>query len=427
MKNILHSVQNVLIHKKIGWTIFLDIISKGLPYLFLPFFIEMMTISEFGIFTHIVFISISGASLMQFGFETAKSKLYFSLKEEELGRLKFSMNVVVFSGFIILLLFSTSSLFLTKYILKLGNGNLELEFFIIVFCLINAVILLLIRHYSLTKKFYKFQIWNLFRLLFTNLILLIIFYFIFRSNLNAETRLIYEVILNLLFLIPLYYFYQKEFIYKFDVALMKKVFKISFPILIGAIIGIVYNLSDKYFVNSLINTVELAKYNYALLMIIPLGLTFTPFFDAYWVPKFFSENKDSVDVNGTKRISIIFSVMLLGFMPIFIGCVFLYTQLTQNKIDFYDIAPVLVIVYLSKTFDMITQFYNNFFILAENTKISVSVNIFLGFLFLGLSYILINYYGIIGAAIALLITSFLKFILYYSLGLKIANSKLVKN
>ena len=208
---------------------------------------------------------------------------------------------------------------------------------------------------------------------------------------------------------------------------MKKVFKISFPILIGAIIGIVYNLSDKYFVNSLINTVELAKYNYALLMIIPLGLTFTPFFDAYWVPKFFSENKDSVDVNGTKRISIIFSVMLLGFMPIFIGCVFLYTQLTQNKIDFYDIAPVLVIVYLSKTFDMITQFYNNFFILAENTKISVSVNIFLGFLFLGLSYILINYYGIIGAAIALLITSFLKFILYYSLGLKIANSKLVKN
>ena len=119
--------------------------------------------------------------------------------------------------------------------------------------------------------------------------------------------------------------------------------------------------------------------------------------------------------------------MLLGFMPIFIGCVFLYTQLTQNKIDFYDIAPVLVIVYLSKTFDMITQFYNNFFILAENTKISVSVNIFLGFLFLGLSYILINYYGIIGAAIALLITSFLKFILYYSLGLKIANSKLVKN
>ena len=102
----------------------------------------------------------------------------------------------------------------------------------------------------------------------------------------------------------------------------------------------------------------------------------------------------------------------------------MYLKITNNPIQLDAIVGLFIFLYLSKSIDIITQFYNNFFIVAEKTYQTVLINFILSVVLIILNWILIQRFGIIGGAVVLLVCSLLKFIIFFIKAHKIANANL---
>ena len=404
----------------------LDALSKGLPYLFLPLFLKLMPLSEYGLYTFIIYIVTTGAYIFQLGFETAKSKLYFIYDKKELGRMLFSMNTFVLILFALVVVIDYRFKIITTYILNIQfHVNFNLELSILTLIMINGITTMLMRHLTLTNNVFTYQLWNGVKILLTNTFIILIAYFVLSTTLNATQRIFYEVIFSLLITVPFYiYFYTVHFEYKFDFKIMRRVFELSLPMTIGGIIAIAYNISDKYFIRKFIDYDALGMYNLTLFLIMPIGLLFTSFFDSYWVPKFFNDNKNQVNIEETNKVTQILSIVFLIMLPVFLSLIFFYLKITNNPIQLSAIIGLFIFLYLSKSLDVITQFYNNFFIVAEKTYQTTLINFILSIVLIILNWILIQKFGIIGGAIVLLLCSIIKFIIFYIKAHKIANANL---
>ncbi len=421
-----YSFKNLFFEKKLGRTILLDALSKGMPYLFLPLFLKLMPLSEYGLYTFIIYIVTTGAYIFQFGFETAKSKLYFVYDKKELGRMLFSMNTFVLMLFILIVIVDYKFKIITTYILNIQDQtNFNLEFSILTLVLINGITIMLMRHLTLTNNVFTYQLWNGVKIFLLNTFVIIIAYFVFKATLSATQRIFYEVIFSLLITVPFYaYFYLIHFEYKFDFKIMSRVFELSLPMMIGGIIAIAYNISDKYFIREFIDYDALGMYNLTLFLIMPIGLLFTSFFDSYWVPKFFNDNKNQINIEETNKVTQILSIVFLIMLPVFLLFIFFYLKITNNPIQLDAIIGLFIFFYLSKSIDIITQFYNNFFIVAEKTYQTTLINFILSVVLIILNWILIQRFGIIGGAIVLLLCSVIKFIVFFIKAHKIANTNL---
>ena len=281
------------------------------------------------------------------------------------------------------------------------------------------------RHLTITNNVFTYQLWNGVKILLTNTFVILIAYFVLSTTLNATQRILYEVVFSLLITVPFYiYFYFVHFEYKFDFKIMRRVFELSLPMTIGGIIAIAYNISDKYFIRKFIDYDALGMYNLTLFLIMPIGLLFTSFFDSYWVPKFFNDNKNQINIEETNKVTQILSIAFLIMLPIFLFLIFFYLKITNNPIQLNAIIGLFIFLYLSKSIDIITQFYNNFFILAEKTYQTVIINFILSVILIILNWILIQRFGIIGGAIVLFLCSIIKFIIFFIKAHKIANANL---
>ncbi len=369
---------------------------------------------------------MTGAYVFQFGFETAKSKLYFSFDKKELGRMLFNMNIFMFVMFIIVVIIDYKFKIITTYVLNIPlQANYNLEFSILVLILLGAMSIMFMRHLTLSNKVFIFQRWNTIRILILNTFPLLIAYFTLNSVLKAEQRIFYETVLSLFIIIPFYYYYYANcFEYKIDLKIIRRVFKICLPMFLGSIISISYNLADKYFINKFIDSNALGIYNLTMFLIMPIGLLFTSFFDSYWVPVFFNDNKNEIKVEKTNKVVFLLAIVLLIALPVFFILIFSYLSITNSNIPLKSIIVIFLFLYASKSLDILSQFYNNFFILIEKTYQTVVINFILTILNFILNWILIQRIGIIGAGIALLFCSGVRFFLFYVKSHKIAETKL---
>lgn len=421
-------LKKLFYEKKLGRTIFLDAISKGLPYLFLPLFLKLMPLSEYGLYTFIIYVITTGSYIFQFGFETAKTRLYFIYSNVERGQMIFGMNAFIFILFIIIVLIDFKFSIICTYLLNIDPQiGFKLEFSILSLIFINAVIMLLMRHLTLNNHILTYQLWNTIRILSINIFIIIITYFMFSSTVTAAQRIYYELVVSLVVIVPFYvYFYHNSFVYKFNYAIMRRVFELGLPMMIGGIIAVAYNISDKYFIRKFIDYDALAVYNLTLFLIMPIGLLFTSFFDSYWVPRFFSKNNIQINIEETNRVTLVLCVILILTLPVFLLFIFYYLKFTHNPIQFNSIIWIFIILYFSRSFDILTQFYNNFFIIAEKTYQSTLLNLTISLLIVLFNWILIQRIGIMGAAVVLIFTSFIKFILFFINAKRISSKFIVK-
>lgn len=412
----------LLYEKKLGRTILLDVLSKGLPYLFLPLFLKLMPLTEYGLYTFILYIVTTGAYIFQFGFETAKSKLYFIYDASERGRMLFSMNFFLGLLFLAIVIIDLKFKIISTYVLNMHfEKEFSFEFSILALILINAITTLLMRHLTLSSQVLTYQIWNTFKIFLINFLVILTAYFILSSTMNAVQRICYEAFFSFIITLPLYiYFYSIHFEYKLDFKIMSRVFQLGTPMMIGGIIAIAYNISDKYFIQKFIDYSAMATYNLTLFLIMPIGLLFTSFFDSYWVPKFFNENKEQIKIDKTNKVTLLLSFIFILMLPVFLFLIYFYLKFTNNPVQLHSIFWLFIIIYLSKSLDIFTQFYNNFFILAEKTYQATLLNFIISLLVIMFNWVLIQRVGIIGAAIVLMLSSLAKFVLFFVNAHKIA-------
>jgi O-antigen/teichoic acid export membrane protein len=74
---------------------------------------------------------------------------------------------------------------------------------------------------------------------------------------------------------------------------------------------------------------------------------------------------------------------------------------------------LFILLYLARALEILSQFYINFFIVAEKTYQLTAINLLLNLLLLGFNFIIIQRLGIIGAAIAILMVAMIRLSILY--------------
>ena len=184
--------------------------------------------------------------------------------------------------------------------------------------------------------------------------------------------------------------------------------------MVAAIVGIMVNFGDKFFVMKYAGVNEFADYSLAMLLATIIVIIFQSF-NFVWLPLFFKE-KDLITLKRkTRRYTIIMFLALMGIgILIFIG-VWIALKIKIIPSTYSEgILILLPILLLAQVFAALIGLYINYMTYFEKTYILVFVGIIISFI----GYFLFDYlsktYLSVGAAIALLILNILTFIFYYT-------------
>jgi O-antigen/teichoic acid export membrane protein len=225
-------------------------------------------------------------------------------------------------------------------------------------------------------------------------------------------RLKFTYLLELSFLFVFGPIYIKAWRRKFNKTLAKKSLTLAVPVMLSAVLGLVLNFSDKFFLEKYGNFKDLAVYNlgFALAGIIPMMFMT---FQNIWLPHFFKEK--NLQLNKEKTFKIIIKIAVFFFLLSLLIILAFKLLLIFHIIDmkYGRVLYLLPILLLTQIFSAVTPLYSNYIVFFEKTFIAlfIGVPLAVGSIFLNLW--LIPKYGLYGAAFSSFLINLSYLIAYY--------------
>ncbi|MCK9209748.1 MAG: oligosaccharide flippase family protein [Ignavibacteriaceae bacterium] len=405
--------KNILI-KNYAKVFSVDILVKLSSFILLPVYLRLMTQEAFGLYTYLLAIISSFSLVMNFGLYVAQSKLYQDFQgEEERGSLLFTINVMLLS-FLSVCLIATFFSGLDYHIVsilfknKIDYSSYRNSIFLAITVSVYSFMLF---NYFLTSQSIKHvQLYNLLRLIFVNGIVISLLYF-YKAD-SVMIRLKFTYLLELSFLFVFMPFYIKAMRRKFNKELAKKSLTLAMPVMLSAVLGLVLNYSDRFFIEKYGNFKDLAVYNLGFVLAGIIPMMFMTF-QNIWLPHFFKEK--NLQVNKEKTFSVIIKAavffFLLSLLIILTFKLLLVFQIIDMK--YGKVLYLLPILLLTQIFSAITPLYSNYIIFFEKTFIALFIGVPLAVASIVLNLLLIPQYGLYGAAFSSFLINFGYLIAYY--------------
>jgi Polysaccharide biosynthesis protein. len=241
--------RNSALMKKVSGLLAIDILVRASSIILLPLFLLLMTQQEYGLYMYIISIVTTFSVVLNFGLYVAQSKYYSDAATPE------RKQEIIFNVSLLLTLLLTAFI-LPVYLLGLDYTLVHWLFrnpidyasyrWIILLAVVVSVYSVILLNYFMTSERLKlFRRYNLYRLLAVNIISLAALYFIRADNINI--RLYATYLVELAMLLAFMWFYIKEMRPRADWKWMPRALKLSMPIMLSAIWGLLSNYSDKYF------------------------------------------------------------------------------------------------------------------------------------------------------------------------------------
>lgn len=400
-----------------------DVLVRGANLLLIPVFLYLMTKHEFGIYNYLYSFALTAAGILNFGFYVALAKLYADTidNKDKQSSMIFTIttSLIVLLGLsLIIVYFTKADIYFFNYSMKNNldqiNTSIYLSYRTFIFIAIISTVFtnFLTFFFVSSENIPNLQRFNIFRLILSNGTAILILYY--SSSDTVMMRLAITYIAELLLTIVFGRIIVRRFIPKFNIYYLKKAFKLGTPIMVAAIVGIMVNFGDKFFVMKYAGVNEFADYSLAMLLATIIVIIFQSF-NFVWLPLFFKE-KDLITLKRkTRRYTIIMFLALMGIgILIFIG-VWIALKIKIIPPTYSEgILILLPILLLAQVFAALIGLYINYMTYFEKTYILVFVGIIISFI----GYFLFDYlsktYLSVGAAIALLILNILTFIFYYT-------------
>lgn len=414
MFQVIERYKNNILVKNYAKVFSVDILVKLSNFILLPVYLKLMTQDAYGLYTYLIAIISVFSLVMNFGLYIAQSKLYQdSQEEEERGRLLFTINVMLLSFLSVCLMvtfFTELDYHLVAILFKnkIDYGSYRNSIFLAIAVSVYSFMLF---NYFLTSQSIKHvQLYNLLRLIFVNGIVISLLYF-YKAD-SVMIRLKFTYLLEFSFLLVFAPLYIKAMKKKFDKRLAKKSLKLALPVMLSAVLGLVLNFSDKFFLEKYGNFKDLAVYNlgFALAGIIPMMFMT---FQNIWLPHFFKEK--NLQVNKEKTFGVIIKItvffFLLSLLIIIAFKLLLVFQIIDMKYD--KVLYLLPILLLTQIFSAITPLYSNYIVFFEKTFIALFIGVPLAVASIFLNLWLIPKYGLYGAAFSSFLINFSYLITYY--------------
>jgi len=391
---------NVLV-KNYAKVFSVDILVKLSNFILLPVYLKLMTQEAYGLYTYIIAIISVFSLAMNFGLYISQSKLYQDYQnEEQRGSLLYTINVM-------LLLFLSVCLLVT-YLSEIDYGSYRNSVFLAITVTVYSFMLF---NYFLTSQSLKYvQLYNLFRLVFINGIVISLLYF-YKTD-SVMIRLKFTYLLELSFLFVFGPFYIKAMKRKFSKEMAKKSLMLAMPVMLSAVLGLVLNFSDKFFLEKNGNFKDIAVYNLGFVLAGIIPMMFMTF-QNIWLPHFLKEK--NILINKTKTFSIILKTAVffffLSILIIITFKVFLVFKIIDLK--YGEVLYLLPILLVTQIFTALTPLYSNYIIFFEKTFIALFLAVPLAAMSIGLNFWLVPAYGLYGAAISSFFVNFCYLIAYY--------------
>lgn len=185
---------------------------------------------------------------------------------------------------------------------------------------------------------------------------------------------------------------------KWDSNLSREIFKFSFALLPNAILWWCINASDRFFVTYLLGTSSNGLY--AIAYKIPTILTtISSIFMQSWQMSAIKLNEEKDETDFTSRIyrSLVFFSGLATALLILANKEILHIYVASEYREAWVISPPLMIAFFAGA---LSTFWGSFYIAAKKMKFYLISAVFGAISNIVLNFLLINRFGIIGAAIA---------------------------
>jgi O-antigen/teichoic acid export membrane protein len=392
-----------------------DVLSKGADYALLPIYLKILSQEEYGFYTYVLYIIATTSGIIKLGIDTAVSKMYYETEQYDRGTMLFSANsiwAVFFVGLLSLCLFTGIDKIVFSNLLSIPEINyLQIRLFIFAFILFNLIQTTLNVFFVIDDNALVYQKYNLIRTVVGNAIVIGLLLFFAKDN-KAYFRLYIEPVVFLLSFIPLMVIFIKRMTFTINWDAIKHGLKIGLPMVGTLIVGVIYNISDKYFLQKTSGFNTLAVYNLALFLTLPISLIFSSF-QTVWFPQFLQVKSPKERFDKSNRFSITLIYTYLGiFSFIWVGLIiFIYVGLFPKT--YLPIISLFPIIFVAKIAESLTQIYNNFIVAWGKTQFNLLVSIFFGLTTLFLNYFIIPDFGIQGTVAILLIMSISRVITFF--------------
>lgn len=391
------------------------LINQAIPFLLLPILTNYLTPGDYGIISIfnttlaflIIFISLGIPSLV--GVELVKkSKKEFSIFIT--NSLILSMSIAIIIS-LILLIFG-------EQISRLINLNIEWLFLVVLISLFKIffnIYLIILRFenriiLNVTLELLQVLINVFFSLLFIIVLLM-----------SWEGRAIGITIASILFgMISIYKFYFTYFKKQYIAIIhMKEILKFSTPIIPHHIAIWVRGGFDIILITTLLNSTQAGIYSIGFQLSAIVGLFASSFLSAFTPYLYHKLQKNSE--SERKNIVFISYIFFASMLLISFIVAMLYNWLIPIYIDakYSEVNDIIYILLLANAFLGMYYIVSTYIFYEKKTYLLSKITIIISFFHVLISFILINFIGIKGAAIAILITYLISFIAVWSLSNKI--------
>lgn len=393
-------------------TLSLDIVAKGANFAFIPLFTTILSKQEYGLFTYLYLIITTVSVIFKIGMDTAFQKLYFDYVEER-RRLIFNTIAPWLTFFILAMLSAYLTgwdLYLLDFLIeeKVPVSTLRLQVWLFIF--LELVSTTLTAYYITIERFRKFQYFNFFKILLSNVVAFAVLSYTVDEK--VATKLAIESSIGLLILLPLIVELVRNCELKIDKPILFRAFKIGFPLFGSGIATTIYLFSDRYFLQESFGLRSLAIFNFCVLYSLPVALIFTSF-NTYWLPRLFQRKNAGHNLSLTNNVAL--KLMLLFVVVIAFFWVILVLLMHYNFIakGYESALYFFPLIGLAKIFETLTHLYTNFLIIFEKTSFQFLLIVTLSCLTFFLNYMFTPVYGLWAAVVILIFLSvFRLFILY---------------
>ena len=249
------------------------------------------------------------------------------------------------------------------------------------------------------------------------LVLLLNIYFVAYKHMGVEGILLSQLAGNALLFLYTLVFVVKEFNFTFDLPVFKEMMVYGFPLIFATLSVQLLRLSDKYIIFFMMDSTQTGIYNLGYKIASIVNVLIIHSFQLGFLPIAYG----MIGKPGAKRF---YSKMLTYYVLVLVMCslaLILFNKemlifVSPNEPAFMDAMKVIPILAIAFIFEGMRQIFAIHFHIMKKTRYNAWINMGVAVFNIGLSIVLVKWYGYMGVAYSVAFCVFLNMLLFYLFG-----------
>tara|TARA_B100001758_G_scaffold247953_1_gene269033 strand:+ start:18331 stop:19608 length:1278 start_codon:yes stop_codon:yes gene_type:complete len=371
-----------------------SILNKAIPFLLLPILTKYLSPAEYGVLSIFQLMISFYTAFVGMNMSMNISKNFFKYNKQETSLMIGNILIILSLTTLIYFLITLGLSFFYQEIFSVPSNWVILIPLLSFMFMVNTINLTILRNQDRAYLFGVFEVINTAINMGVTILLLIMYHYGWYSRVGGII-----IAYGLFFMISLFYMKKNGFIiFRYDSEETSKILRLSIPLIPHVLGGIIISLSDRFFIERMVNLEMVGIYSvgYMFGMVV---LLFTSAFLKAWSPWFY---KMLSDINEKKKRNIvrysylyILATFLIAFgVSIFAKFIIPYvvdSSYAGAEVYVFWIAIGYAVHGIYKIFFPYLVHISKTSFLAVSTVIAAVLNLFF-------NYFLIKEFGAIGAA-----------------------------